>query len=54
MLDTYVYAMAAQVKYGCSWLNWRGLADEIETPPGVNPVPRRKSVAEMLASSIAQ
>jgi phage terminase large subunit GpA-like protein len=52
MLDTFIYSLSAQVKYGCAWLDWRRLAEELEAPPGVNPAPRR-SIAEILAGQIA-
>ena len=45
MLDTYVYAMAAQTKYGCSWISaerWRELEMRCsgggETTPSGKPV----------------
>jgi phage terminase large subunit GpA-like protein len=51
-LDCVVYASAAAIKHGANWISdvgWKKLADELETPPGVNPPVRRKSVAEQLA-----
>jgi phage terminase large subunit GpA-like protein len=55
MLDTYVYAMAAQVKHGCAWISdegWRKLAEEIETPQ--QPLrPGEKRVVKTRAQSIA-
>jgi phage terminase large subunit GpA-like protein len=51
-LDCVVYASAAAIKHGANWISdvgWHKLADELETPSGVTPVVRRKSVAEQLA-----
>jgi phage terminase large subunit GpA-like protein len=56
ILDCVNYASAAAIKYGANWISdvgWKRLADELETPAGVNPPPPRRSVAEMLARQIA-
>jgi phage terminase large subunit GpA-like protein len=55
-LDCVIYASAAAIKHGANWISdvgWHKLADELETPAGVTPAPRRKTVAGMLAEQIA-
>jgi terminase, large subunit len=52
MLDTYVYAMAAQVKHGCAWISadrWSELEAQCEGTP---PPPRRQSIVEMLVEQL--
>jgi phage terminase large subunit GpA-like protein len=52
MLDTFVYAMAAQVKHGCAWISderWRELEALCEGTPAP---PRKQSIAEQLAGML--
>jgi terminase, large subunit len=52
MLDTYVYAMAAQVKYGCAWISAERWAELEAQCTGKPPPPRKQSIAEQLAGML--
>jgi terminase, large subunit len=52
MLDTYVYAMAAQVKYGCAWIGAERWAELEAQCTGKPPPPRKQSIAEQLAGML--
>jgi phage terminase large subunit GpA-like protein len=52
MLDTYVYAMAAQVKFGCSWVSADRWSELEAQCAGTPPPPRKLSIAEQLAGML--
>jgi terminase, large subunit len=51
-LDTFIYSMAAQVKYGCSWISSDRWAELEAQCAGTPPPPRRQSLAELLAEQL--